>query len=502
MGTTARQIGTATAWSVISRVGRFALGMASSVIVVRTLGPHDYGVLSLIRTLLMLTVVVSGLGMGHAVLKFMPALRVAGSRAEANRLVRRVLAVNVGAWALLSALCWLGQDWLEARFSFEGLGVLLAAAVALSLFESLYARLSQMLFSAYDARTQSIGGLASHVVYIVLLAVLLPRGYGVIGVIVSAAAGYLVACVLVIRGLRQSLRFKAGDTGESIAIARLMRYSLPMALIGLLNMIVWRQSETVLLSYFRTAEETGFFDIAYRLPQTILEFVPATIWPLVMAGVSEAYARNTESLARAVDRYYRMLFLMCAPVCTVGLVMGGQMVTVLFGAQNLPAAVPAQVFFAIFTVSFFSTPLSMALLVMEKTHVNLIIYVVLAIVNIGLDLLLIPRYGVVGAMIPVGVVIALQPPLYRIALSREVDGVKIPFRFIARCFLASSPVLLLWPAMRFVDSAYTLAGAGLVAFALVIVSFRVMRVIGPAESEILRSIPAPFVGRLLKFICP
>ena len=43
MGTTSQQIGSAAGWSVMARAARFALGMASSVFVVRTLGDHDYG---------------------------------------------------------------------------------------------------------------------------------------------------------------------------------------------------------------------------------------------------------------------------------------------------------------------------------------------------------------------------------------------------------------------------------------------------------------------------
>ena len=52
------QVGSAMMWSVIARAGRFVLGMASSIIVVRSLGAHDYGVLSLVRNILMFSVIL------------------------------------------------------------------------------------------------------------------------------------------------------------------------------------------------------------------------------------------------------------------------------------------------------------------------------------------------------------------------------------------------------------------------------------------------------------
>jgi O-antigen/teichoic acid export membrane protein len=84
----------------------------------------------------------------------------------------------------------------------------------------------------------------------------------------------------------------------------------------------------------------------------------------------------------------------------------------------------------------------MVLYVLEKTHVNLLVYVLLAIINVGLDLVLIPKYGVPGAMIPVAIAIAAQPVVYFLAVRRLVPDVSIPFRFIGRCFFASSAVLV------------------------------------------------------------
>jgi O-antigen/teichoic acid export membrane protein len=176
------------------------------------------------------------------------------------------------------------------------------------------------------------------------------------------------------------------------------------------------------------------------------------------------------------------------------------MVAVLFGAEMMPAALPTQIFFGIFTLSFFATPLSMALLVMERTHVYLLLFGVLAVVNVGLDLILIPRYGVTGAIIPVGLVIAVQPLVYLPAVRRTAPDVAIPMKFIARCFAASSPVLLLIPLMRFVNGAASLAAAVVLASTLLLLGFRWARVVGPDEYEVLESIPMPMARRLLSFI--
>jgi O-antigen/teichoic acid export membrane protein len=201
-----------------------------------------------------------------------------------------------------------------------------------------------------------------------------------------------------------------------------------------------------------------------------------------------------------VRRYYRLLFSLCAPLCVLGVVLGGRAVEVLFDASMRPAAVPTQWFFFIFTVSFLSTPLSMALYVLEKTPVNLLIYAGLAVVNVGLDLILIPRFGVPGAMVPVAIAIALQPVAYFLAVRRFVPGVTIPLGFIGKCFAASAPAVALFALLRVMDGAAGLAVAGVCGVLLVAAGYRVARVFGTEELAAIAGVRLPMAGRIARFL--
>ena len=158
------------------------------------------------------------------------------------------------------------------------------------------------------------------------------------------------------------------------------------------------------------------------------------------------------------------------------------------------------VFFAIFTVSFLGTPLSMTLYVLEKTHVNLIVYLGLAVANIGLNLLLIPSYGVLGAVISVAVVTAASPIVYGAILGRYVGGIRIPFGFIGKCFLASGAAVLLVPFLRFVTGPIAFAVACVVGVLSIVLAFKIVRVLNVEDLETLGAVPIPMAKRLLRFI--
>lgn len=500
MGRTQRQVGSAVFWSVFARGGRFFLGLASSIIVVRGLGVYDYGVLSVVRTVLMFAAIIAGVGMGQAVLKFLPVLRVKRGTAGSQRLIAMVVSFQTIAWAALLGVCFLLRHRFEMLFPVEGIGTIIVIAVGLALFQLYFTILSHILNSYYDTKLLSLANILSHALYIGLLFVLMPR-WGVIGVVAAGAVGNLAAALLVLKQARRHLREGREDgTADRIDTARLLRYSMPFALIGILNVIVWRQSETLFLAHFHGAKLTGYFDLAYRLPQTMLEFIPGTVWPIIMAGFSEVYTRNTDNLVAAIEKYYRVLFMLCAPICLYGVVLGGSMVRILFGDDMSSAAIPAQIFFLVFAVSFFATPLSMSLYVIEKSYANMLVYIGFAAVNIGLDLLLIPRYGLAGAIIPVGLVILLSPFVYFAVLSRYVSGIRVPFRFIFGCFAASSPVALLIPLIQYTRTPAGFILASLAALLLFLAGFKFCRIIGEEERDLVNSIPLPVLGKIVKYI--
>lgn len=501
MSETTRKVGSAIFWSVSAKGGRFVLGLVTSVLVVRGLGEHDYGVLSLIRASLSVTIVLGSVGIGQSLLKFLPTLRVAGDRAQARLLVRHVMLIQAIAWGVLAAVAYVLTPWFESLFGIEGIGFILSVAVVLSVFDLFFQKLAHVLNACYDTKLLSAAQIISHVVFTLLILIVMSRGYGVLGVIIAGAAGQALACFMIIPKVFRVLAGRGTSDGTGgIGGRRLLRFSVPFAAIGILNMIVWRQSEVFFLAHFRTPEETGYFDLAYRIPQMMLEFVPGTIWPIIMAGFSEVYAKNPAHIGDVIRKYYKMLFLFSTPICFFGITFGGRIITMAFGEAMAPASVPTQVFFGIFTVSFFATPLSMSLYVMEKTHINLLIYLLLAVINVGLDILLIPRFGIVGAIIPVGLVILIQPFIYRFVLGRLVSGVRIPFGFIARCFAASSLVLLTLPLVRLVDGLPGLLTAVVTGAVLVVLGFKYMKVIGQEERALLSSVPLPISDRLIKFV--
>ncbi|MBN1503855.1 MAG: oligosaccharide flippase family protein, partial [Candidatus Eisenbacteria bacterium] len=339
---------------------------------------------------------------------------------------------------------------LGTFFRTPGLGLILKVGVGLLVIDLMSVLASQLLTSFYDVRLLSIYTTVSLLVTLALTVAFLRMGHGVIGVLVAAAisGGFLTVLLFERCAVHVPLTLRPSFTG----VRRVVKYSLPFAVIGVLNLVTWRQSETLFLLYYSSAEDAGLFDLGYRIPQQVLEMVPGAVWPLLMATFAEVYTRRREALGDAIGAYYKLLFALVAPLSVFGAAIAAAGVPVVFGEPMAQSGVLARMFFLIFSVSFFSTPLSMSLYVMELTWLNLVIYCANAVVNVGLDFLLIPRYGLFGAVVPVTIVIAASPFVYYYALKRTGVRFAIPWGFIARCYAASLPLVAFFFVTDYVDS--------------------------------------------------
>jgi O-antigen/teichoic acid export membrane protein len=495
--TTREKVTGAIPWTVVPRVIQLIASLFTSIMVVRVLGKFEYGTLSVLRPLLIVSVVLISFGLGQALNRFIPELRVTDQRVAGRRLLYRSLYLQSAIWLLFCIVLLALRPTLVERY--PSYANLLILGVALCLTEVAAGTISQYAIASYKTGAMALATSLGAIVQAVGTGLLLYWGLRVPGVLLGTAVGYLVSTLALAWLLKRSAGAVGGPGRGRAAGAfpwsRLLAYSLPWVPNNVLTYVVWRQSETFLLGILRSREEAGLFDLAYKLPQLVLEFLPSSVYPLVLAGFAETATLARENMGKVITSYYRLLFFVVAPLSVLGFAVGDVLLSRMYGVTMASAGPYCQAFFLIFTMSFFGTPLSMTVYVVEKVWVNLVLNVGYAVLTIALDLILIPRYGLLGATIPTGFVTALTPFVRYFIARRYLKGIQIPWGFIGRAYLASAPLLgLLW-VKTWVRSAPQMALLLLASALVALLFYRVFHVLGPEEREIIERSHIP--GRKL-----
>lgn len=244
---------------------------------------------------------------------------------------------------------------------------------------------------------------------------------------------------------------------------QLLAESLPLALSGVFGVIYYR-IDTILLSVLTQSEAVGYYAASYKVSEA-LNILPGALMISVFPLMSR-YARDPALHARMVGLYhtaFKYVLLVIAPVVIVISVLAERIVLTLYSPSYLPAvAVLRWIIWA--EIGMFLSPVVYHLLIAGGRQRLLVIgSFVMAVTNIVLNLLFVPRFGAVAAAASTTLTEMLGLGI-GLLLVRRLTGIGLPPKLVP-VFASLVPFAALVAATRGLSSAalllvLTVAGAG------------------------------------------
>lgn len=240
----------------------------------------------------------------------------------------------------------------------------------------------------YLTAVSGVGGRFASVGLVALFAAL---DAGPLAIAAAYAASILVDDLITIMLLRGHLRFTLRV--DRVQMRGLVAAALPLGGVMVLNQLYFKL-DAFLLAVLATDEDVALYGVAYRILEMLMPlagYVMVTLLP-ELARLRPGDARFT----RLVEHAYNGLWLLALPLLSLG-VLAPEIMTVIGGgayAQGATVLVLILVSLALATVNavFGHTLVS-------QGHEGVLFKVSLVnlLVNVILNVLLIPRYGVIGA---------------------------------------------------------------------------------------------------------
>ena len=179
---------------------------------------------------------------------------------------------------------------------------------------------------------------------------------------------------------------------------QLLLFSLPLMGVTMLRMfITW--TDTIMLGYFKTPEMVGLYNAAHPLVRSIS--VPLTALVLIYTPITTGlYSRNLMSeLRRNYKVSTKWLMVIVLPIFLVLFLFPCPVLKLFFGAGYISAANALRILSIGFIVSNLAGPNGATLTAIGHPRFLMWTTLAAAILNIVLNLLLIPPLGIVGAAI-------------------------------------------------------------------------------------------------------
>jgi O-antigen/teichoic acid export membrane protein len=305
---------------------------------------------------------------------------------ELSRYLNNVLASK-------AILALVGLVVLGLLLSLQGLAGLLAAGFALMVLTTYSNLLRNTLYALQNLSYEAVAIVLEAAVLLALVIVGIKTQQGVVYFLWAYAASYGFSCVyfIVVLSARRLVTF--GPRLEWPLIRQWFWSGLPFALTFVITTIYFKIDQPLLYA-MRPHVEAGWYGAAYKPFESIL-FVPQSMLAVVFPVMSVYYHQAKERLLPTIDLFFKSLVLLGAPL-TVGTFV---LARGLNGVLHLYAkSEPALQILALGIVFMFASNAFIAALnAIDRQVMFTWAAAASMVVNVTLNLVLIPFYGYYGA---------------------------------------------------------------------------------------------------------
>ncbi|AMV73150.1 lipopolysaccharide/O-antigen transporter [Desulfuromonas sp. DDH964] len=378
-----------TGWLFADKLVRMGLGLVVGIWVARYLGPTQFGLLSFVGSFVAIFSSLSLLGLDGIVVRDLVKAPEHAAEILGVTFFLRLSAGAIAYLAMLGAiLLFRPDDRLAQVFAaIMGAGLLFQALDTIDLWFQSKVR------SVYVVYAKCSAFIVSSVAKIALVMVRAPLiDFVIVGVVelLLAATGLLVAYRY------QGQRISAWRVNLAHA-RRLLSDCWPLLLSGVVFMVYMRIDQ-VMLGQMIDDHEVGVYSAAVRLAE-VWYFIPTAVVSSVFPNIVRAREVDAVEFYNRLQRLYNLLAFMGYAVAVPVTFVSGVVVSRLFG-QDYAAAGPM---LALLIWAGLFANLAVArnayLLAMNWSRVLFGMVLAGALVNVLLNLVLIPRYGGMGAVI-------------------------------------------------------------------------------------------------------
>ena len=373
---------------VIGRYGVAVLGWAGTLVLVRVLSPNAWGEYSLIFSIMGLIGSFADLKLGRVVIR---DLQDAGDRLEGTlgSFVTLRLVVGFASYVAALVVVWVGgypPIVLEAMAVSAAVLIVAAAGSAMSVFFS-----SQMWMRA--AAGADVVAQATQLVLTIGLAI---AGYRDLVLFTLPAVLFeFVSLGALLRATRGMVRVRL-----RLDMTRWRSWLKDAAVlsIGATLGAVYMEIDTVMLSQLSNLPAVGVYAVGTKFA-TLAGVISAAVSASLLVSMTKNWPGNPDAVVAAFRRTMLLLFATGTAVALEFFAFSAPVIGLLYGRHYVAGSAAAERLVLAEVLTYFSELCFVTLVAMGRNLPYVLAAGVGVVLNVGLNLLLIPRWSYNGASV-------------------------------------------------------------------------------------------------------
>ena len=373
---------------LIANVVTLLLGFISLSLTGRYLGVEFFGMLSLALAFAGMFGFISDLGLGTLTTR-----EVARDKSLVSKYVGNTTAMRI----LLSIFTFGLIVGTAVLLGYTQQTIYVISLVAISIVFTSLTAMYNSVFQAFEKmRYQSIGMILNSALFLCGVAIAIKLTLGVI----SFASIYFLVGALVLAYSWAVFRRKFARSKleiDPVFWRSTIVTALPFALTSIFTTIFF-WIDSVLLSAIKGVEVVGWYSAAYRL-MVVLLIIPQVMSLAVLPAMSRFFIEAKDSLLLTRNMFFRYMAIISVPIGIGVTFLADKIILLVFGSGYANSIIALQILVWASVLIFLESPLIRFLESANRQLTITKVALICMIENIGLNLILIPPFGLVAASV-------------------------------------------------------------------------------------------------------
>jgi len=379
---------TNTSWLFFEKIIRLVVTFIVGILIIRYLAPNEFGLLSYAMSFVGIFAAVSSLGIDSILTRELVKSPDQRDLLLGTAFTFKLLGAAISIILLLTVLPFMANNALTNIMI-----LIIASATFFQSFNVIDFYFQSRVTAKYSVYAQSSAFLLGSIIKILLIVFNAPLIYFAIVILIEAI---LLASGFIIVYKKRGLSLFEWKSNKIIGF-NILRDSWPLILSGIIITIYIKIGQ-VLIKELMNETEVGYYGAAARLCEAWY-FVPMAITASLFPAIINAKQISEKLYLSRLQKLYDLMAWMAILIALPVTFFSKEITFILLGAKYLPSAPVLTIYIWAGVATFLGVASSQYLITENLTKLSFYRTLIGLIVNVILNLILIPEIGIIGSAV-------------------------------------------------------------------------------------------------------
>ncbi len=397
-----RKIANGSAIIFMGTIISLSLGFFTRIIIVRFTTQNEFGIYSLALTIITICGTLAMFGLQEGVTRNIAYFRGKKEKENVQGTIYSAIIISLAASFLVTFIVISSSSYIATEiFEISEISPILKI-LSMSIPFTVITNVLISIFRGFDNANIKVGfdNILRPATYLLLLGTVVVLQMSFIIILYTYVISILITFVIIViyflKNKPNKIKYNRLHINKNTK--ELLRYSLPLLAVSILLMVMsW--TDTLMLGYFKTTEIVGVYSATYPVA-ALLSTGINSLGYLYVPIISGLYSKNqVKELGKINENSTKWSFVTTVPIFSLIFIFPEFVLNTFYDYRYIEASNVLQVLALGFMMNSFFGLNYFTLMATGKTTFLMTCSSISAALNILLNLILIPTYGMIGAAV-------------------------------------------------------------------------------------------------------